>query len=154
ELARNSMRCLIEAAADPSAVEAAALMLDFCFRADKLEEAVPYARCVVEHQGNAPAGFPGWSRFVAGAHFVLARTALAVTPPRVEDALDHLRQSEQAAEETNSSAGPAAPRWRVLGMELAALKAKADLTPGAEAAADTLRVLRQERLPPALDRLR
>jgi tetratricopeptide (TPR) repeat protein len=99
-------------------------------------------------QGDAPANLPHWPSFLAGAQYVLARAALADTPPRVEEALEHLRQSEQASE------GAAAIQWRLMGLEIAALKVRADLTPGGEAAADPLRLLGQERLPKALARLR
>jgi tetratricopeptide (TPR) repeat protein len=148
DLVRQSTRCLREAASDPSAVEAAGLMLDYCFRADNLEEALPYARCVLEHPHEAPANLPSWPSFLAGAHYVLARAALADTPPRVEETIEHLQQSQEASE------GAAALRWRLVGMEMAALKARADLAPSPEAATDTLRLLRQERLPKALARLR
>lgn len=119
ECRREAERCFNAALADPDNAEAQGLALSMFFGRDELNQAIPYAERVVENADKTD--IPHYTDYQLGARYVLAWSKLSLGRPQAADeALAHLKVSLQLE---------SPPRWRVLGLQAQALKAKDPISP-------------------------
>jgi predicted Zn-dependent protease len=101
-------------------LEAVATALNISFAEDNMAQAEPFAENLAQYKYEPPQkDLPNFDMWLAAAHYVLARQALAMRPPRPDDALAELNEIKEIP-----TTKP--PRWREIGLETKALMLKAD----------------------------
>lgn len=127
EMATKAKEMAYRAARDKDLYEAQTVSLDYRFREDDLLGAIPFATNVVKLYKEKRDQLTEEQRNnilpVLGAHFVLASQYMAGSQINPDLALQHVAESNELAKSHGQSTPP---KWRLVDIEMRALKAKID----------------------------